>query len=125
MPPISLYYKYINYTVINYTVMKKLIQRIIDWFKNFVTPKKYNITKDTGVFEYVVHEQIDKVPAGKLVIVERTSELAGNMTNPMIKVVDSDNKHIDVLMTKTGQQWQFIMPESDVIIYPTAKRKFR
>ena len=105
--------------------MKKLIQRIIDWFKNFVTPKKYNITKDTGVFEYVVYAQIDKVPAGKLVIVERTSELAGNMINPMIKVVDGDNKHIDVLMTKTGQQWRFVMPESDVIIYPTAKRKFR
>lgn len=101
------------------------IKNIINKIKNFVNPKKYIVNKDDGVFKYIVVGQKNGIPAGRWVIVERVSMMPDNMTNPGIKVVDANKNVIDVIMTRYGIQWQFVMPEADVTIYPTARRKYR
>lgn len=108
------------------TLMKKLLELI----KKIFIPKKFQVLREVGVFDYEVFGQIGGIPAGRRVIVERMGDLLPDYSHPNISVVDVEKNKIETIITrqeKNGEatQWQFIMPKSDVTIIPTAKRKFR
>ena len=101
-------------------MLKDFLNKIFHVF----VPKKYEITKETGMFKYIVVGNTERARAGQTVTVERVSMLPEDMSNPFIKVVDDNKNVVDVKMTRFSLRWEFEMPEANVKIVPTVKRKF-
>ena len=98
--------------------MKNWIWKIKNWF----IPEKYNIIIEQGFFNVVVHG-LKYCPAGREVIIERSSSLQTDKIQAGIKVMDINKKEIPVWVISNNTQWRFCMPASDVHIIPIIKRK--
>lgn len=103
--------------------MKKIINLILNIFKT----KQYTINIDVGPFE-VVTDPKEMCAPNKMVIIKRINKLPKNIVTPFIRVKNKElNEYITVNPEKSRYDgyvtWSFIMPKSDIVIYPMAKRR--
>lgn len=109
--------------MINDKTMITYFKKIFNIIKQLICPIKYHITIDNGLFNISVNE-LD-ITNDEEVIVERISKLPKNVINAHIRVFTDKKQQISVITIKKGLKWKFIMPKSNVIIVPIAKRKFK
>jgi len=100
-----------------------LIKNIIEKIENFFIPKKYSIGVDSGVFQVQVFGPPDGIAGGREVIVERSTDLPPGFCSPGIKIIDTNKNPLDINILQLDSQWRFTMPEKNIIIVPTVKRK--
>ena len=102
--------------------LRNIFEKLCDMIS--ISSTIHNINIDDGMFNVAILGNHKTASVGDIIKVIRITEVPHNVMNPSIKVMTSDKKFINVDIISPNSEWQFIMPDDDIVIIPTIKRKF-